>query len=96
MEVATDDDIGAGSRGECDSLAIQPPSSPAEDGVVRRLRIPPVAVDDRALRRTQSRPVALDLRVLDVPVAIPVIERVRVGEVDGEVSYSFLSCLIQS
>ena len=32
--------------------------------------------------------VALDLRVLDVPVAIPVIERLRVGEVDREVSYS--------
>ena len=32
--------------------------------------------------------VALDLRVLDVPVAIPVIERLRVGEVDRDVSYS--------
>ena len=56
---------------------------------IRRLRIPPVAlVDNSTLRRMQSRPVALDFLVLDLPVAIPVIEPVRVGEVDREVSRS--------
>ena len=78
-----------GLCGECEPLAANPLLPPAEDGVVRRLRLPPVAlVDNGATRHMKSRPIALDFRVLDVPVAIPVIEHLRVGEVDREVSYS--------